>query len=97
MYIVTDYKEYDEMKTAFAKKHNKKSECKVMTSPMENNSYHKEYCWEDGANWFEKTELITEVHEVTVHGIVNKVELQFWKAEYWNTEMAGSFLLYERA
>ena len=94
--MTTTYGEYLKEQMTFAKKHNAKSECKIYTSPMENNRYHKEYCWEDGANWYEISELITETVEVAVHGLTMKVNVEMWRTEYWSTE-SGSKFFYEKA
>lgn len=94
--MTVTYGEYLKEQATFAQKHNKKSECRIYTSPMVENRYHKEYCWENGANWYEVTELITEEKEVEAHGIIFKVEVKMWRTEYWSTE-SGSKYFYERA
>lgn len=92
----TTYESYMKEKVKFIRKHNKKSECSVFTSPMENNRYHKEYCWNDGHEWIEITELIEEKANVRVHGILITVPVKFWKTEFWSTENPKSKYLYER-
>lgn len=91
--MTVTYEQYNKELAKFAQKHNAKAECKIYTSPMENNRYHKEYCWEDGANWCEVTELITETIEVEAHGLTFKCEVEMWRTEYWSTE-AGSKYYY---
>lgn len=92
--MTTTYREYNEEITKFAQKHNKKSECRIYTSGMENNRYHKEYCWADGANWYEVTELITEDVTVEVHGLTFTTTVEMWRTEYWSTEDSKSKYFY---
>ena len=94
--MTVTYKEYEEEKMEFIKKHNAKSDCKVETSPMVNNRYHKEYMWEDGACWCELSELVSEIAEVVVHGITVKTSVDLWRTEFWSTE-SGSKYFYEKA
>lgn len=89
--MTVSYTEYNQEFVSFAKKHNAKAECRIYTSPMENNRYHKEYCWEDGANWFEITEFITEEKEVEAHGLTFKVEVEMWRTEFWSTESGSKY------
>lgn len=89
--MTVTYKEYNEELAKFAQKHNSKSDCKIYTSGLENNVYHKEYCWEHGANWYERTELITETKEVEAHGLIFKVEVQMWRTEFWSTESGSKY------
>ena len=95
--MTVTYREYENQKIAFAKKHNRKAECKVYTSPMENNRYHKEYCWSDGHQWCEVIELVTETVEAEAHGINFNVEVELYRTEFWSTEDSRSKYLYERA
>lgn len=90
------YDEYMNEKVAFVQKHNKKAECRVYTSPMENNRYHKEYCWDDGHEWDEITELIQEDVDVVAHGLTFKVSVNFWRTEFWSTENSISKFLFEK-
>ena len=94
--MTATFKEYMADKEAFAKKHNKKAECKVFTSPMENNRYHKEMCWSDGHMWCEVTEMITEDVEAEAHGIKVTVPVTLWRTEVWSTEQPSKYM-YERA
>jgi hypothetical protein len=89
--MTVNYTEYMEELTKFLRKHNAKGECKIYTSPMENNRYHKEYCWEDGAMWSEITELITEEKEVQAHGLVFKVQVEMWITEFYSTESGSKY------
>ena len=94
--MTVTYKDYNNALVAFAKKHNAKAECKVYSSMWENNVYHKEYCWSDGAEFCERTELVTETVVAEKHGIQFEVEKQFYKTEFWSTEF-GSRFFYEVA
>ena len=94
--MTVTYKDYLKELAEFAAKHNANGELKVYTSPMVNNRYHKDYCWSHGANFSEITELVTEEVEVEVHGLKVKVNVEFWKTEYWSTE-AGSKYFYQKA
>ena len=94
--MTVSYAEYMKDLTKFARKHNMKGECTIYTSPMENNRYHKEYCWEDGAVWYEVTELENELKEVEAHGLKYIVEIEFWKTEYWSSEDSTSKYTYSK-
>lgn len=94
--MTVTYTEYMNDLKAFSQKHNKKAELKIYTSPMENNRYHKNYCWSDGHEFCEVTELITEQVEIEVHGIKMNVSVEMWRTEYWSTE-APSKYFYEKA
>lgn len=98
--MTVTYGDYLKELKAFSQKHNKKAELKIYTSPMVDNSYHKEYCWSDGANFYEITNLIEETVpvEVEAHGMkfTSNVTVKYWRTEYWSTE-APSKYFYERA
>ena len=94
--MTVTFDEYFEEKQAFAQKHNKKAECKVYTSPMVNNVYHKEYCWSDGAMFCERTELVKELVEAEAHGIKLMFEAEFYKTEFWSSEQPSKYY-YEKA
>ena len=89
------YNTYENDKMAFMKKH-MKHECKVYTSPMVNNVYHKEYCFSNGAVFCERTELVKEPVEAEAHGIKLLFEADFYKTEYWSTEQPSKYF-YEKA
>ena len=89
--MAATFREYDKKYTDFCLKHNAKAECKVFTSPMVDNRYHKEICWDDGAMWCEITELVTESVNIQVHGINVDVDVQLWKTEYWSTESKSEY------
>lgn len=90
MTVVT-YGEYIQDLINFTDKHNKKAECKVHTSPMVNNWYHKEYCWSDGATFYEVNAIVTETVKVTVHGVKMDVDVTLWKTEYWSSEFGSKY------
>lgn len=94
--MTVTYGDYLKEQSKFAQKHNKKAELKIYTSPMENNRYHKEYCWSDGAMWCEISELITEIVEAEAHGIKVNAKVNFYRTEFWSTE-APSKYFYEKA
>lgn len=93
----TTYEQYMEELTKFSQKHNNKSELTIFTSPMVDNKYHKDYSWTDGANFYEENELITEMVDVTIHGITIKVAVEFWRTEYWSSEDSSSKYYYSKA
>ena len=91
------FADFDREYTAFAIKHNKKSERREYTS-LENGIIRKMICWEDGATWYEVTDTeYSEVVEVNVHGIICHVTVQLRKTEYWSTEDSASKCFYEGA
>ena len=81
----------------FAEKHNENGGVKTYTSPMKNDRYHKEICWEDGAAWYEVTELIWETVPVTVHGVDANLFCQLWRTEFWSTDDGHSKYTYQKA
>lgn len=86
---------YKQIKDEFMAKHT--CERKVYTSPLVDNKYHKDYCYSDGANWSEITELVEEVVVVVVHSIRTKVTVKLWKTEYFSTDDSKSRYYYEKA
>ena len=89
--MTVSYTEYNKELMAFVQKHNKKAECKIETSPMENNIYYKNYYWSDGAAWSERTELVSETVEIEKHGLTFKAEIECWKTEFWSTESGSKY------
>lgn len=87
------YETYDSDKITFFKKHN--FDYSVHTTDFENEGYCKYYIFDDGAEFWEKVNFITEEVEVTAHGITVKAPVKFCKTEYWSTESASKWL-YER-
>lgn len=89
--MTVTYDQYLKELQAFCKKHNKKAECKVETSPMINNSYHKNYMWSDGANWTECSFIVRELAECEIHGIKFSTPVDLWKTEYYSTESPSKY------
>ena len=89
--------EYLKEMQEFAAKHNENGGVKSYTSPMENDRYHKEICWEDGAAWYEVTEKIWETVPVEVHGIKTTTYISLWRTEFWNTDNGQSRYCYQEA
>lgn len=92
---MTEENIYSQIKREFMARHN----CNLMvyTSPMIENTYHKEYSFEDGAQWNEIMELVEEVVEVEVHSMMMKVVVKLWKTEYFSTDDSKSRYYYEKA
>ena len=95
--MTVTYDEYLKELNAFCVKHNKKAECKVATSAMIENCYHKDYMWSDGHNWTEITTLVMETAHVEVHGVTVSVEVLFYRTEFFSTEDSRSKYLYIKA
>ena len=89
--MTVTYKEYAKDLRDFSQKHNKKADLKIFTSPMVNDRYHKEYCWSDGATFYEINERVIEIAEAEVHGITVKVPVEMWRTEYWSTESSSKY------
>lgn len=95
--MTVTYNTYENDKLEFINKHTKgKYECEIHTSPMVNNVYHKEYCFSDGAVFYERTELVNEYVDAEAHGIKMLFPAQFYKTEYWSTEQPSRYF-YEKA
>lgn len=91
------YGDYLKELQAFAEKHNENGGVKTYTSPMENDRYHKEICWEDGATWYEVTEKIWETVPLTVHGVECHAYVELWRTEFWSTDNGHSQYCYQKA
>lgn len=92
-----NYNEYENDLNSFIKKHSKKSDLHVWTSPLTNGEYHKEYLFEDGNGFYEINNMnYTEEIELEVHGIKAKAEVKMVKHEYWSTDEGTSKYWYER-
>lgn len=86
------YEEYMNDKLAFIKKHSKKHDWTVYTSNFENNKYHKEYCFDNGAQFCEVNEMdVVEDVEIEAHGIKFTKEVHFIRHEYWSTEQGSKY------
>lgn len=94
--MVVSFREYQEDLKAFCEKHNKNSECTIVTSPFTNNQYHKSYMYSDGATFTEINERIFEEIETEIHGIKVKTMVELFRTEYWSTDNSRSNFVYER-
>ena len=89
--LTVTYSEYMKDLEAFHKKH-RKADLQVYTSPLINNTYHKEYCYSDGAVFAEVNEMVHhEEITVDVHGIEIKTTVKMIKHEYWTTETKSKY------
>ena len=88
-------REYWDKKMAFFKKHPMDT---VHTSPMDSyGCYSKTYVCEDGAQWFESNGIVPVTERVVVRGVSVEVTVKLFRTEFWNTEEAGTGVLYEEA
>lgn len=92
MATMKDY--YEDLRDFCAR--NGKYECKVYTSPLIKNSYHKEFCYSNGATFYEISDVVVEQVEVEVHGVRVLVEVKLRRLEYWSTTNSKSKFVYER-
>ena len=91
------YKEYSDDLASFIKKHSKKYDLKVYTSPLQNGEYHKNYVFENGAEFTEINEMnYYEVVTIMVHNIPVDVKVNMIKHEYWSTDDSASKYWYEK-
>lgn len=90
------FSEYMEDLKTFIDKHSKKYDYKVVTSPLKENRYHKEYIFEDSSFFTEINEMdVVEMVEVEVHGIKFQQDVHFIRHEYWSSDDAVSKYWYE--
>lgn len=89
-------KEYNDNKAAFFKKHYGKDGFKEY-SKLADDIIHKEYCFADGAAWYEVTMPTWEQTIIEMHGIKQTVKLKFYRTEVWNSDNSTSCNLYEAA
>lgn len=94
MRVVT-YKEYEQEKMAFMKKHNYDYSIET-TSMNEYGQYCKMYCFTDGANWTEVMCPTFENAEAVVRKVKVAVEVKMLRTEYYNTDASGSSYYYEK-
>lgn len=91
------YDEYMNDLQAFIKRHSKKYDWKVWTSPLKDDTYRKTYTFEDGSQFIEVNELgYAEVVDIEVHGIKTSVPVELIRHEYWSTDDAVSKYWFER-
>lgn len=93
--INVGFKEYQKDLQEFCQRHNQKAECRVYTSPMENDSYHKEYCYSDGATFYEINDIVYDEAKITMHGLEIKVPIAFYRTEYFSTDNGKSKFFYK--
>ena len=91
--MTTTNMEYEQEKMNFFKKHN--FDYVAQTSHMSNNSYIKEYVFEDDAIWHETYDQIFEKVTITNHGIETNVKVCYRRTEYYNSDNASSKFVYE--
>ena len=88
-------KEYYNDLGNFLNKHSK-YDFKVYTSNFDNNCYHKEYCFENGATFCEINEMdFTTMVDVEVYGVTVKTQVNLIRHEYWSTDDSVSKYWYE--
>lgn len=79
--IIVTVNEYIKEHIEFANRHVENGPCKIETTyTRSGNGLRKVFRWEDGARWYEVTEL-------TENG---------WRTEYWSSEIGDSKVFYER-
>lgn len=94
--MTVTYEEYTRDLQRFINKHSKKYDCRVYTSTLYHGQYHKEYCFENGATFYEINDLdYWEKVEIVVHGIKMETTVQMIKHEYYSTDDATSKYWYE--
>lgn len=76
----------------FARKHN--NDFTVVTSPMVDNCYHKNYYFADGAEWVECNDIVIEPIEAVVHGVKVVAVVKMTRCEYWSTDDSKSKYVY---
>lgn len=92
--MTVNYKEYNEDKNNFFKKHNNDFKCE--TSPMdEYGRYWKTYVFEDGAVWYEAMSPEFVSYEVEVKLVKITEQVKMLRTEYWSSEF-GSKFYYEK-
>ena len=92
----TNTKQYDAMKKDFFSNHD--CDFATYTSPFENGGYHKEYCFEDGATWYENTRRQSLPCNVNPFDTELNITcyIDFMVTEYWNTDDSSSYFLLEK-
>ena len=91
--MTVTYNEYLQDLAEFAQRHlqGENADMKVYTSSMENDRYHKEYCFTDGHIFSEVNERITDTVEIEYHGIKIPAKVEVWRTEYWSTEQWSKY------
>lgn len=89
-----NYQEYNKDFENFVNK-NKKYDLEIKTSSFENNGYHKEYNYSNGATFYESNKTIVEEIEITNHNIKSIVKVKYFVTEYWSTIDSVSKYVYQ--
>lgn len=93
--MTVSYKEYNEDKKRFFKKHKNDFQCE--TSPMDGyGRYYKVYSFADGAQWYENMSPTYETAEVEIKMVTVKVEVKMFRTEYYSTDDSTSKYYYEK-
>ncbi|MBO7612618.1 MAG: hypothetical protein J6S81_02205 [Treponema sp.] len=88
-------KTYEQDKQKFFEAHN--YDYSLSTSGMdEYDTYHKTYCFEDGATWYETSRPVIETLTSKAHGFEIKTNVKFMVTEYWNSKESGTKSYYEK-
>lgn len=99
--MTVNYNTYDNEKMAFIRKHGKKYDWKVETSPMDQYGvYYKTYIFENGACWYERMspayrskEVETEIEGITVKATIG---IKLFETEFWSSDDPNSKKYYEK-
>ena len=82
---LVDYQTYMSDKDSFFKAHG--YAFKVYTSSLDQyNRYHKEYCFEDGACWYEICGPVTVAEDVEIKLAKVRVEVKMFRTEYYSSD-----------
>ena len=94
--MTATYREYNDAKKAFVIAH-MEHDMKIHTSSLdENNSYHKEYCFDDGSTFYEVMTREFNKVPVLIHGIEFSVNVELLKTEFWSSDDSVSRYYYEK-
>lgn len=88
--MTVTYKEYNEEKSNFFKKHDYDFTCDT-SSMDEYGRYHKTYSFSDGAQWFEDMCPTYEIVEVEVCKAKVKLEVKMFRTEFYSTESPSKY------
>lgn len=88
-----NYNDYTTDFTRFCKEHG----CldTVHTSSMENNGYHKEYIFKDGAIFHEICQKVVEKVEVIVHNVLVPATVTLFRTDWFSSDDFRSKFYYE--
>lgn len=68
----------------------------VITSPMIDNEYHKDYLCEKGQNMWEANSIMTVSREVEVGATKMMVQVKVIRHELWHTQDMNTYIAYEQ-